>query len=197
MNRPAATLPDAYFSDIYASDPDPWGFTTSPYERDKYTATLAALPRARYRAAFEPACSIGVFTHALSERCDRLLATDLVAAAVTAARARCADRPHVEIRQGAVPADWPEGRFDLIVLSEFLYFLAPADLAALAQRVGDAIEPGGDIVLVHWLGETDFPHSGDGAAEGFIGSAAPFAGIFEQMRTADYRIDVLRAGVVA
>ena len=197
MNRPTETLPDAYFSGIYASDPDPWRFTTSAYERDKYAATLAALPRARYRAAFEPACSIGVFTHALSERCDRLLAADLVAAAVAAARARCADRPHVEIHQGAVPADWPEGRFDLIVLSEFLYFLAPADLATLARQVGEAIEPGGDIVLVHWLGETDCPHSGDGAAEGFIGSAAPYARILAQVRTADYRIDVLRAGAVA
>lgn len=194
MTRHRQTLPDDYFAGIYASDPDPWGFTTSPYERDKYAATLASLPRARYRSAFEPACSIGVFTRALSERCDRLLATDPVAAAVAAAGARCADRPGIEIRQGAVPAGWPEGRFDLIVLSEFLYFLAPADLADLARRAGEAIEPGGDIVLVHWLGETDYPQSGDGAAEGFIAGAASFAGILAQSRTDAYRIDVLRAG---
>ncbi|WP_457104166.1 SAM-dependent methyltransferase [Methylobacterium sp. P5_C11] len=197
MTRRKQTLPDDYFAGIYASDSDPWRFATSPYERDKYAATLAALPRPRYRSAFEPACSIGVFTRALSERCDRLLAADLVAAAVQAARSRCADRPNVEIRQGAVPADWPEGRFDLIVLSEFLYFLAPADLAELVRRAGQAIEPGGDIVLVHWLGETDYPHSGDEAADGFIGLAAPFAGLLAQLRTADYRIDVLQAGSVA
>jgi SAM-dependent methyltransferase len=194
MSRRTETLPDDYFAGIYASDPDPWRFTTSSYERDKYAATLAALPRARYRSAFEPACSIGVFTRALAERCERLLATDLVPAAVQAAQARCADRPHVAIRQGAVPADWPEGRFDLIVLSEFLYFLAPPDLAELVRRVGEAVEPGGDMVLVHWLGETDYPQSGDGAAEGFIGLAAPFARVVHQSRTSEYRIDVLRAG---
>jgi trans-aconitate methyltransferase len=197
MSRRTETLPDDYFAGIYASDPDPWRFTTSAYERDKYAATLAALPRPRYRAAFEPACSIGVFTRVLAERCERLLATDLVPAAVEAARARCADRPQVEIRQGAVPADWPEGRFDLIVLSEFLYFLAQPDLAELVRRVGTGVEPGGDIVLVHWLGETDYPQSGDGAAEGFIEQAAPFARILHQSRTAEYRLDVLRAGTGA
>ncbi|MEE7503172.1 SAM-dependent methyltransferase [Methylobacterium sp. C33D] len=194
MTRRTQTLPEDYFLGIYASDPDPWRFTTSSYERDKYAATLAALPRARYRAAFEPACSIGVFTRALSERCERLLATDLVPAAAEAARERCADRPHVEVRQGAMPADWPEERFDLIVLSEFLYFLAPDDFAALVRRAGATIVPGGDIVLVHWLGETDYPLSGDGAAEGFIRLSAPFAQVLNQARTDKYRLDVLRAG---
>ena len=197
MTRRTQTLPDAYFVGIYADNPDPWSFTSSSYERDKYGATLASLPRARYRSAFEPACSIGVFTRALSERCDRLLATDLVPAAVEAARARCADRPQVEVRVGAMPNDWPEERFDLIVLSEFLYFLAPADFADLVRRAGEAIEPGGDLVLVHWLGVTDYPLSGDAAAEGFIRLAAPFAQVLHQSRAADYRIDVLRAGIDA
>ena len=195
MSRHTRTLPGDYFAGMYASDPDPWRFATSAYERDKYAATLAALPQARYRAAFEPACAIGVFTRALSERCDRLLASDLVPAAVAAARERCADRPSIEIRQGSVPADWPEGRFDLIVLSEFLYFLAPADLAALVHCVGAAIEPGGDVVLVHWLGVTDYPLSGDEAAESFIREAAPFAGVLHRSRTDAYRLDVLRAGL--
>ncbi|MHC2104782.1 SAM-dependent methyltransferase [Methylobacterium sp. CM6246] len=197
MSRRTETLPEDYFAGIYASDPDPWKFTSSAYERDKYAATLAALPRPRYRSAFEPACAIGVFTRALSEHCERLLAADPILAAVEAARARCADRPSVEIRQGALPADWPEGRFDLIVLAEFLYFLAPPDLAALVRRAGDAIEPGGDLMLVHWIGETDYPQSGDEAAESFIAQAAPFAELLHQARTDKYRLDVLRAGDAA
>lgn len=197
MTRRTQTLPEDYFRGIYASDPDPWHFTSSPYEREKYAATLAALPQPRYRSAFEPACSIGVFTRALSERCARLLATDLVPAAAEATRARCADRPHVEIRQGTMPADWPTGPFDLIVLSEFLYFLAPPDFAELVRRAGETIAPGGDIVLVHWLGETDYPLSGDGAADGFIRLSAAFAQVLSQSRTPDYRIDVLRAGAAS
>lgn len=194
MTRRTDSIPADYFAGIYASDGDPWGFTTSAYERDKYAATLAALPRPRYRSAFEPACSIGVLTRALAERCDSLLASDLVGAALDAARARCAACPWVTVRQGAMPAQWPEGRFDLIVLSEFLYFLDRDDLAALVAKVSEAIEPGGDIVLVHWLGPTDYPLSGDEAAEGFMTGAAGFASVIAAERRPEYRIDVLRAG---
>lgn len=193
MTRPTDTLPADYFAGIYASEADPWGFTTSAYERDKYAATLAGLPRDRYRSAFEPACSIGVLTRALAARCDRLLATEMVEAALDAARARCADCPGVTFRRGAVPAEWPEGRFDLIVLSEFLYFLSREDLVTLVARVGGAIEPGGDIVLVHWLGPTDYPLTGDEAAEGFIAGAAGFATVIGGERRAEYRLDLLRA----
>lgn len=193
MSRRTDSIPADYFDGIYASAADPWGFTTSAYERDKYAATLAALPRARYRSAFEPACSIGVLTRSLAGRCDGLLASELVEAALEAARVRCADCPWVAFRQGAVPAQWPEGRFDLILLSEFLYFLDRDDLAALAVKVGGAIEPGGDIVLVHWLGPTDYPLSGDEAAEGFISAIAGFADVVGGERRPDYRIDVLRA----
>ena len=33
---------------------------------------------------------------------------------------------------------------------------------------------GGDIVLVHWLGTTDYPLTGDEAAELFIGRSSAF-----------------------
>lgn len=41
------SLPPSYFEDLYGARDDPWDFETSPYERDKYAATLGALPRAR------------------------------------------------------------------------------------------------------------------------------------------------------
>ncbi|MCJ2089170.1 hypothetical protein MKK88_24745 [Methylobacterium sp. E-005] len=95
------------------------------------------------------------------------------------------------------PAERPAGRFDRIVLSEFPLVLAPPDLAAPVQRVGDAIEPGGDLVPMHWLGVTDYPTSGDEAAEDFIVQATPFAGLLDQSGTAAYRLDVPRAGAAA
>lgn len=60
MTRHATSLPPDYFDVRYAADPDPWNFAGSPYERDKYAATLAALPRERYASALEVGCSIGV-----------------------------------------------------------------------------------------------------------------------------------------
>ena len=69
------------------------------------------------------------------------------------------------------PAHWPDGRFDLIVISEVAYYLDRADLARLVARVEGALLPEADIVLVHWLGVTHYPLSGDEAAEGFIAGA--------------------------
>lgn len=195
--RHTATLPASYFADIYAADPDPWRFTTSAYERDKYAATLASLPRETYAAALEVGCSIGVFTRALAPRCGALTALDIAPAAIEAARARCADQPQVACIQGAVPGDWPPSRFDLILFGEVLYFFDAPDLARLVGRVAGALAPGGDCVLVHWLGAQDYPLSGDAAADGFIAGAAGFAEVIAQTRAPEYRIDVLRARATA
>ena len=67
------SLPPSYFDKLYSENPDPWKFETSVYEANKYAATIAALPKERYRAAFEIGGSIGVLTEKLQERCDSLL----------------------------------------------------------------------------------------------------------------------------
>ena len=113
--------------------------------------------------------------------------------ALEAARARNADHAHVTFRQGAVPADYPAGSFDLVLLSEVAYYLAAPDLERLADQVGASLRPGGTVVLVHWLGETDYPLTGDEAAELFCRRAASFAEAVTQERNADYRLDVLQA----
>ncbi|WP_342152116.1 class I SAM-dependent methyltransferase [Methylorubrum sp. SB2] len=192
--RHAHTLPARYFVDLYASNPDPWRFTSSEYERGKYAATLQALPQARYARALEVGCSIGVFTRELGARCADLVALDIAPSAIEAARARCADRPQIDFVVGAVPEVWPEGHFDLIVLSEVLYFLDRDDLARLVAKVGRSLMPGGDCVLVHWTGETDYPLSGDEAVEGFVSLASSICRPLAQRRTEQYRLDVLRSG---
>ncbi|KQT50268.1 methyltransferase type 12 [Methylobacterium sp. Leaf456] len=178
---------------MYATEADPWQFATSPYERDKYAATLAALPRPHYASALEVGCSIGVFTHQLCPRCDALIGLDVVPSVLDAARKRCADCLNAQFQLAAVPGNWPDGRFDLILISEVAYYLDRADLARLVARVRGSVLPEADIVLVHWLGVTHYPLSGDDAAEGFIEGARDFARVFKQSRTAEYRLDVLRA----
>lgn len=191
--RRAKSLDTDYFKGMYAMESDPWRFATSAYERDKYAATLAALPRARYASGLEVGCSIGVFTHQLCPRCDALIGLDVVPSVLDDARARCADCPNVRFQLAAVPGAWPDGRFDLILISEVAYYLDRADLARLVARVAGSVLPEADIVLVHWLGVTHYPLSGDEAAEGFIAGAQGFARVLKQSRTAEYRLDVLRA----
>ena len=92
------SLPPSYFAQIYQTSLDPWHFETSLYEREKYLASLAALPLERYRLAFEIGGSIGVLTRILADRCDRLLSIDLSSVAQGRAQIRCADQPQVEFQ---------------------------------------------------------------------------------------------------
>ncbi len=191
MTRKSSTLPADYFERLYGDDPDPWRFRTSAYERDKYRATLAALSRPHYRYGLEVGCSIGVFTKALAARCDRLLAIDVSDAAIAEAGRACADTDGLEFRCAALPAEFPHGSFDLIVLSEVLYYLTAADLDAAAARCVDALRPNGEVVLCHWLGETDYPQSGDEAADRFIAATAGRWRIRFRRREPAYRLEVL------
>jgi SAM-dependent methyltransferase len=188
-----ASLPPSYFDALYERSADPWHFETSAYEDAKYTATLEALPRARYWRALEIGCSIGVLTRLLAGRCQELIATDPAVRALDLARDRCCDMPHVAFRQGQAPTDWPEGSFDLILFSEVIYYLSPEDVDALAARVSCSLAPGGHVELVHWVRDTDYPLSGDEAAERFIAALGQNVYLIAQQRTADYRLDLLVA----
>jgi len=183
-----ATDPD-HFERLYAANPDPWAFTSSAYEREKYAATLAALPDRRFVNGLEVGCSVGVLTTQLATRCDTLLGLDGVEAAVGQARASCAAQPWVRIERSLVPADWPGGRFDLIVFSEVLYYLGSNGLRQTASLARDSLLPGGVIALVNWLGDTGTGYDGAQAAHDFIVACALRHDAAKQ--TEQYRIDLL------
>jgi trans-aconitate methyltransferase len=149
--------PPSYFDRLYGETPDPWGFETSWYERRKYALTLAALPDPRYASAFEPGCSLGVLTEALAVRCDRVLAADHTETALHQARQRLAHLPHVTVERRTVPEDWPEGPFDLLVLSELCYYFDRTELDALLRRAQGSLARQATVVGVHWRGQTDYP----------------------------------------
>src|SRR3984957_19268078 len=92
------SLPPSYFAQIYRTNLDPWNFENSLYEREKYLASLAALPLERYHRALEIGGSIGVLTRMLAGRCDRLLSIDVSPVAQGRAQMRCADQPQVEFQ---------------------------------------------------------------------------------------------------
>ncbi len=62
----------------------------------------------------------------------------------------------MELARGAAPVDWPEGTFDLILLSEVVYYRDPADVERMAERVGGSLTPGGDLVLAPALWGNEF-----------------------------------------
>lgn len=156
------SLPTEYFQRMYAHSADPWGFRTRWYERRKRDLTLASLTRPRYARAFEPGCSVGALTALLAGRCDALVASDVSESAVAAAAAAVGDAEHVEVRRMRVPHEWPDGSFDLVVLSEVGYYLDPGDLDDLAHRAVASLDEGGALLACHWRHPVaDYPTTGD------------------------------------
>jgi len=150
---------DAFYAD---GGEDPWGFTDRWYEQRKQAITLASLPRRHFGRAFEPGCSIGVLTELLAPRCEDLLATDVAQAALLQARRRTSRFPQVRIERASVPAQWPDGEFDLIVLSEVGYYCGSTDLARLAERAAASLAADGVLVACHWRHPVaEYPISGD------------------------------------
>ena len=180
----------AYFEAMYAADPDPWRFRTSAYEAAKYAATVAALADRHYRSGLEVGCSIGVLSERVAPLCGAFLGLDIAEAPLIEARARCRDLPQARFARMAVPEDWPAGGFDLILLSEVLYFLSPDDIAATVGLVRRSLLPGGTVLLVNWIGNSEPPQPGDKAAEAFLARAdLPVA---RRERADQYRLELLR-----
>jgi SAM-dependent methyltransferase len=178
---------ERYFEDLYAADPDPWNYKSSPYEARKYAATLGVLPRAKYQRGLELGCSIGVLTSALAKRCNALAAVDTSQRALAIARRHC-PASHVTFVHAHLPhGDWGTP-FDLLVLSEVLYYLQPDAIRSLAQRLARCAKPGAHVVLVHWTGKTNYPLTAD-EATGLLRSAMPVS-VLEETTCPEYRLDL-------
>ncbi|WCE03872.1 class I SAM-dependent methyltransferase [Pseudoxanthomonas sp. JBR18] len=129
---------------------DPFGYRTRWYERRKRDLVLACLPQPSFSRGWEIGCSMGELSAALAARCDALLATDASSNALFQARARHGALANVRFEQAIHPGDWPTGAFDLIVLSEIGYYLAPSLLVETIERIGASLTPDGVLVACHW-----------------------------------------------
>ncbi|MFF2346353.1 PIG-L family deacetylase [Pseudarthrobacter sp. NPDC058119] len=138
------------FDSVHDGSEDPWNYGKSWYERRKRALTLAALPEESYGRGLEVGCSIGTLTAALAPRCRSLLGVDASGTAVRRAGELLAGTPGARVEQRVLPGSWPGGTYDLVVVSEVGYYLAPAELAQLWDRVEASLEPGGTLLLCHW-----------------------------------------------
>ena len=186
-----SSLPPGYFDDVYRANADPWHFASSPYEAAKYAATLAALPRPRYADAFEAGCSIGVLTAQLAARCGQLLSIDVSEQALAQARERCAQLPQVRLERRVLPDEFPDGPFDLIVVSEVGYYLSMPDLRRLREKCVTRLAAGGHLLLVHWTPPVpDYPLTGDEVHATFAEATGTAWRHLDDRREAKYRLDL-------
>ena len=182
--------PREVFEELYRTNSDPWQFEDSFYEHRKRALCLAMLPRPHFTAVFEPGCSIGVFTGELAGRADTVLSTDISERALELAGQRLATAGNVRLEQGTVPRDWPQGRFDLVVVSEIGYFLQHSELLEVAERSETSLTDDGVILLCHWRHPNEgWELTGDQVHDAF--RARNGLRVIAEHREEDFRIDVL------
>jgi predicted TPR repeat methyltransferase len=148
----------AYFDTLFERSADPWGFREHWYERRKRALTLACLPRKRFVRGFEPGCANGELSAALAARCDELVVADFSEKALALSAARLADFGHVRLQRCHLPQQWPDGRFDLIVIAEIGYYFDDAALDGLIDAARQTLTADGVLLASHWR------HPVDGAA---------------------------------
>ena len=140
-----------HFEQLYEGSADPYAVRTRWYEQRKRDIVLAALPRPRFRRCYEPGCGNGELTAQLAARCDTVLAADFSENALRAARQRTGLLPQVQIAQHVLPQQWPVAdRFDLVVLSELLYFLALDAVRSVAQHCARSLAGDGVLIACDW-----------------------------------------------
>ena len=138
----------AYWNALFRRE-DPWSYC-SEYEQQKYAHTLELLPEGTSHSVLEIGCAEGIFTAMLAERVGRLLAVDISGRALQRASARCQKFSNVDFAQHDLSGGIPEGRFDLIVCSEVLYYLRDRfALENCARQVAATLPIDGHLLMTH------------------------------------------------
>jgi SAM-dependent methyltransferase len=186
-----SSLNAAYFDDIFESNDDPWDLASSAYEAAKFKHTHDSLVDRRYGCALEIGCAHGVLTGQLIGLCDTLLAVDISTKALAKAYERVGDRPGLVLQRMAFPREVPEAAlFDLIILSEVAYYWSVADLDRAAEWLRGHVAVDGRIILVHYTGETDYPHTGDEAVGTLWNELEADFSVVTAERRDTYRLDL-------
>lgn len=143
-----------YFDALHAGAEDPWGFESRWYEERKRGILVATLPDRGYGDVLEIGTSTGVLSRELAERASaRFVGVDVSEVAVARAGERNRDLAHASFERMTVPEEWPEGTFDLIVVSEVGYYLSPDGLTQMIDRALTGLSENGALVFCHWRHE--------------------------------------------
>lgn len=138
------------FERSFTHDPDPWRTFSDHDEAIKRTAILHAIGLTTCGRVLELAAGNGSNSRALAARSLRLDATEATAAGTRLVAAALRGRaPRARAIRLAVPARFPRGQYDAVVIAEMLYYLSPKAMKHTALDVARALRPGGMLVLAH------------------------------------------------
>ena len=159
-----------HFAALYADGNDPWQAQTSSYEREKRADNIDQLQRPHYRRGLDIGCGEGRLAAELvaAGKVGAMTGLDRDPSIIARAERRYGDNGRMSFAAGTLPLDLPEGHFDCVVVSEVLYFLDEAEIAALADRMTNQLPSGADMLVVSYLGQTDTPLSGRESHDLFV-----------------------------
>ncbi|MFD1261817.1 class I SAM-dependent methyltransferase [Entomomonas asaccharolytica] len=143
-----------YFDQLYQSSDKPWQNEDDWYEKRKRHLINACLIKQHYNQILELGCGTGFNTELLSKRCNFLLGFDFSSIALEIAKEKLAEQSHVEFRCLDLPAQWPadtKAKFDLIVVSEFAYYLTDDDLKLIISCCVNSLAVDGELIFCNWL----------------------------------------------
>lgn len=130
--------------------PDPWKYETGEGRERllKAASLMQSVQQGRFRNALEIGCAEGAFTEMLAPCCESLVAVDFAPHALERTRQRLRGS-HVTFQQLDLRRDPLPGTFDLIIVMDVLdCIFRPAILRRVRNRLVDAMEPGGYLLLV-------------------------------------------------
>jgi len=130
---------------------DPFGFDVNPAEQLKFRRTLEVCGEPPLGRVLELGCAVGSFTELLAPLATDVLAVDVSPAAVEHVARRLRDHPNVRAQAMTIPAEFPEGKFDLVVASDVLYYLPVEDVRRCLERIETVLDEGGALVAVHYV----------------------------------------------
>ena len=145
----AATNEHDAWEEYFSLKEDPFGYNT-PYEVEKFERTINILPNPGDKTVVEVACAEGHFSKLLAPHVGKLLSSDISETAVKRAQMRCAELSNVEFKALDLVNDPLPAGVDAIFCAEVLYYLPDeATVRGVAQKMHDALKPGGYLIIVH------------------------------------------------
>ncbi|MHB1544338.1 MAG: class I SAM-dependent DNA methyltransferase [Gammaproteobacteria bacterium] len=144
------------FEAIYRGNHDPWASASTRYryQRRKYDTLISLLPNRQFERALDVGCGTGVLTRQLAPLVGQVVGLDIAPAALELARIQSVQHANLRFAQcDALALDAARfGQFDLVMVADVFYYLAPLDdavLKRLARQIVSLLAPGGHCLLAH------------------------------------------------